>query len=68
MQGLALPCRKISAVIRSLAMLNEDEDWPNEISIELDSEDGRLTVWDLAEDGTTASAPIISLSSPKSNL
>jgi hypothetical protein len=35
-------------------MLGEDKDWLDEISIELDPEDGRLTVWDLDEDGTTA--------------
>jgi uncharacterized protein YciU (UPF0263 family) len=41
--------------IRGVAeMLGEDEDWLNEISVELDPEDGRLTVWHLDEDGTTA--------------
>ena len=35
-------------------MLGEDEDWLNEIAIELDPVDGRLTVFDLSEDRTTA--------------
>jgi hypothetical protein len=44
----------VFTISRVAEMLGEDEDWLNEISIELDPEDGRLTVFDLAEDGTTA--------------
>ena len=44
----------VFTISRVAKMLGEDEDWLNEISIELDPEDGRLTVLDLAEDGTTA--------------
>jgi hypothetical protein len=39
---------------RIATMLGEDEDWLYEISIELDPEDGRLTVLGLGEEGTTA--------------
>jgi hypothetical protein len=44
----------VFTISRVAKMLGEDEDWLNEISVELDPEDGRLTVFDLAEDGTTA--------------
>ncbi|HLQ93249.1 MAG TPA: hypothetical protein VK148_24775 [Xanthobacteraceae bacterium] len=44
----------VFTISRVAEMLGEDEDWLDEISIELDPEDGRLTVWDLDEDGTTA--------------
>jgi hypothetical protein len=39
----------VFTIARVAKMLGEDEDWLNEISIELDPEHGRLTVWDLAE-------------------
>jgi hypothetical protein len=45
----------VFTVSRVAEMLGEDEGlWLNEISVELDPEDGCLTVWGLAEDGTTA--------------
>ncbi len=45
----------VFTISRVAKMLGEDEDWLNEISIELDPEDCRLiTVLDLAEDGSTA--------------
>jgi hypothetical protein len=44
----------VFTISRVAKMLGEDEDWLNEISVELDLEDGRLIVFDLAEDGTTA--------------
>jgi len=44
----------VFTISRVANMLGEDEDWLNEIAIELDPEDGRLTVLDLSEDGTTA--------------
>ena len=37
----------VFTISRVAKMLGEDEDWLNEISIELDPEDGRLTVLDL---------------------
>ena len=44
----------VFTISRVAEMLGEDEGWLNEISVELDPEDGCLTVWGLAEDGTTA--------------
>ena len=44
----------VFTISRVAKMLGEDEDWLNEIAIELDPVDGRLTVFDLSEDGTTA--------------
>jgi hypothetical protein len=44
----------VFTISRVANMLGEDEDWLNEIAIELDPEDGRLTVFDLSEDETTA--------------
>jgi hypothetical protein len=44
----------VYTISRVAQMLGEDEDWLDEISIELDPEDGRLTVLGLGEDGTTA--------------
>jgi hypothetical protein len=45
---------QVFTVSRVARMLGVDADWLDEISIELDPEDGRLTVFDLDEDGTTA--------------
>jgi hypothetical protein len=44
----------VFTISRVAEMLGEDEGWLDEISVELDPEDGCLTVWGLAEDGTTA--------------
>ena len=44
----------VFTISRVAKMLGEDEDWLHEISIELDPEDGRLTVLGLGEEGTTA--------------
>jgi hypothetical protein len=44
----------MAAITHVFTISREDEDWLDEICIELDPEDGRLTVWDLDEDGTTA--------------
>ena len=35
-------------------MLGEDEDWLEEISLEMDPEDGRVTVWGIGEEAVTA--------------
>ena len=59
----------VFTISRVAKMLGEDEDWLHEISIELDPEDGRLTVlgWAKREQRPSrASASITSLSSPKS--
>jgi hypothetical protein len=45
---------QVFTVSRVARMLGVDADWLDEISIELEPEDGRLTVFDLGEDGTTA--------------
>ena len=34
-------------------MLGEDEEWLQEISIEMDPEDGRLTAWGIGEETIT---------------
>jgi hypothetical protein len=34
-------------------MLGEDEDWLQDISIELDPEDDRLTVWGIGDEAIT---------------
>jgi hypothetical protein len=39
---------------RVAEMLGENEDWLQEISIEMDPEDGRLTVWGTGEETITA--------------
>ena len=44
----------VFTISRVAQMLGEDEDWLDEISIELDPEDGRLTVLGLDDEGTTA--------------
>ena len=35
-------------------MIGEDEDWLHELSIDMEFEDGRLTVYGVDEDGATA--------------
>lgn len=44
----------VYTISRVAQMLGEDEDWLDEISIELDLEEGRLTVLGLDDEGTTA--------------
>jgi hypothetical protein len=44
----------VFTISRVAEMLGEDGGWLNEISVESYPEDGCLTVWGLAEDGTTA--------------
>ena len=59
--GAGQPSRLIMAAIshvftisRVAEMLGEDEDWLQEISIEMDPEDGRLTVWGIGDETITA--------------
>jgi hypothetical protein len=41
--------------IRCVAeMIGEDEDWLHDLAIDMDFEDGRLTVYGVGEDGLTA--------------
>lgn len=35
-------------------MLGEDEDWLEEISLDMDPEDGRVTVWGIGQEAITA--------------
>lgn len=39
---------------RVAQMLGEDEDWLDENSIEMDPEDGRITVWGVGDETITA--------------
>jgi hypothetical protein len=44
----------VFTISRVAEMLGEDENWLDEISIELDPEDGRLTVLGLGDEAITA--------------
>ena len=44
----------VFTISRIAEILGEDQDWLDEISIELEPEDGRLTVLGLGEEATTA--------------
>jgi hypothetical protein len=44
----------VFTISRVAEMLGEDEEWLDEISIQLDAEDGRLGVLGLGEESTTA--------------
>ena len=44
----------VFTISRVAEMLGEDEDWLQEISIEMDPEDGRLIVWGTGEQTITA--------------
>jgi hypothetical protein len=35
-------------------MLGEDDDWLSDVALEMDPEDGRLTVYGIDDEGTTA--------------
>ena len=44
----------VSTISRVAEMLAEDEDWLQGISIEMDPEDGCLTIWGTGEEAITA--------------
>jgi hypothetical protein len=44
----------VFTITRVAEMLGEDEDWLHDVSIEMDPEDGRLTVLGPGEEATTA--------------
>ena len=44
----------VFTISRVAEMLGEDEDWLEDISIEMDPEDGRILVWGTGEESTTA--------------
>jgi hypothetical protein len=47
----------VFTISRVAEMLGEDEEWLDEISIQLDPEDGRLSVLGLGDEATTAFSP-----------
>jgi hypothetical protein len=47
----------VFTISRVAEMLGEDEEWLDEISIQLDPEDGRLRVLGLGDEATTAFSP-----------
>jgi len=44
----------VFTITRVAEMLGEDEEWLNDISIEMDPEDGRLSVWGPGDESITA--------------
>lgn len=44
----------IFTIARVGEMLGEDVDWLSDVALEMDPEDGRLTVYDVHDEGTTA--------------
>jgi hypothetical protein len=44
----------VFTIARVAEMLGEDVDWLSDVALEMDAEDGRLTVYDLNDEGTTA--------------
>jgi hypothetical protein len=44
----------VFTIARVAAMLGEDVDWLSDVALEMDPEDGRLTVYDVNDEGTTA--------------
>lgn len=45
---------RVYTIAHVAEMLGEDEDWLHDLTIDMDFEDGRLTVYGLGEEGTTA--------------
>jgi hypothetical protein len=43
----------IFTIARVAAMLGEDEDWLSGVALEMDPEDGRLTIYGVNDEGTT---------------
>jgi hypothetical protein len=44
----------VFTIARVAEMLDEDVDWLSDVALEMDPEDGRLTVYDVDDEGTTA--------------
>jgi len=44
----------VFTIARVAEMLGEDVDWLSDVALEMDPEDGCLTVYDLNDEGTTA--------------
>ena len=43
----------VFTIARVAAMLGEDEDWLSDVALEMDPEDGRLTVYGVNDEDTT---------------
>jgi hypothetical protein len=43
----------VFTIARVAAMLGEDEDWLSDVALEMDPEDGRLTIYGVDDEGTT---------------
>ena len=41
-------------IVRVAKMLGEDEEWLSDVALEMDPDDGCLTVYDVDDEGTTA--------------
>jgi hypothetical protein len=44
----------VFTIARVAEMLGEDVDWLSDVALEMEPEDGRLTVYDVNDEGTTA--------------
>jgi hypothetical protein len=44
----------VFTIARVAKMLGEDEEWLADVALEMDPEDGRLTVYGIDDEGTTA--------------
>ena len=44
----------VFTIARVAKMLGEDVDWLSDVALEMEPEDGRLTVYDAHDEGTTA--------------
>ena len=44
----------VFTIARVAEMLGEDVDWLSDVALEMEPEDGRLTVYDVNNEGTTA--------------
>jgi hypothetical protein len=45
---------RVYTIVYVAETIGEDEDWLHDLTIDMDFEDGRLTVYGVGEDGTTA--------------
>lgn len=45
---------RVYTIAHVAEMIGEDEDWLNDLTIDMDFEDGRLTVYDVGDESTTA--------------
>jgi hypothetical protein len=43
----------VFTIARVAAILGEDEDWLSDVALEMDPEDGRLTIYGVNDEGTT---------------